>query len=87
MKKIFGTLAILVIATSFFFWFKKTSEAKPLGDTLIVGTSADFPPFSFRGSDDSIVGFDIDVIREVAQRLNMKVNLQDKPFAMLVPQL
>ncbi len=87
MKKLLGTLAVIAIAISMFFWFRKTSDAKTLSDTLIVGTSADFPPFSFRGSDDSIVGFDIDVIKEVAQRLNLAVDIQDKPFAMLIPQI
>lgn len=87
MKKLIGTIAVLAIAASMFFWFRKTAEAKPFGDTLIVGTSADFPPFSFRGSDDSVVGFDIDVVKEVAKRLNLKIDLQDKPFAMLIPQI
>ena len=87
MKKLLAALIIIALGVSAFFWFRKTSEAKPLGNTLIVGTSADFPPFSFRGSDDSIVGFDIDVIKEVAKRLTMDVELQDKPFTMLIPQI
>ena len=87
MKKLLSTLTVITLAIFLFFWFKKTAEPKPLGDTLIVGTSADFPPFSFRSSDDSIAGFDIDIITEVAKRLHMKIDLQDRPFSLLIPQI
>lgn len=87
MKRLLGLIAALVIAAAAFFWFKRTDDATPLGDTLIVGTSADFPPFSFIGEDDRIVGFDIDVVKEVAKRLNMDIQIQDRPFDMLIPQI
>ncbi len=87
MKRFLTAVILIAIGIGAFFWFRKTAERKPLGEILIVGTSADFPPFSFRGSDDSIVGFDIDIIKEVAQRLSKKIDLQDKPFGTLLPQL
>ena len=86
MKKILS-IGLVILAAALFFWFRSTKDAKPLSDVLIVGTSADFPPFSFRGSDDSITGFDIDIVKEVAQRLGMKVDIQDKPFTTLLPQI
>ncbi len=87
MKKILGTIIVLGLALAFLLWYRKTSEHQPLGQVLIVGTSADFPPFSFRGADDEITGFDIDVIKEVAKRLEMDIDLQDKPFGTLLPQM
>jgi len=54
---------------------------------LKVGTSSDFPPFSFRDSTDEIVGFDIDVIKEICKRINLKIELIDRPFSMLIPQI
>ncbi len=87
MKKLLVALIVIALGVGVFFWFKKTGEAKPLSDTLIVGTSADFPPFSFRGPDDQIIGFDIDVVKEVAKRLDKKVEIQDKPFTILIPQI
>ena len=54
---------------------------------LTVGTSADFPPFSFRDKTDEIVGFDIDVVREICKRLELKIQLIDRPFSMLIPQI
>ncbi len=87
MKKILGTIVLIGLALAFVLWYRKTSEQKPLGNILIVGTSADFPPFSFRGPNDEITGFDIDVIKEIAQRVGMDIDLQDKPFGTLLPQI
>lgn len=87
MKKILSILALIVIAGAFLLWYRSTGESKPLGKTLIVGTSADFPPFSFRGPNDEITGFDIDIIKEVAKRLSLDLDLQDKPFGTLIPQI
>lgn len=87
MKKTLGILLVLALGLIFILWFRKTSDVKPLGDTIIVGTSADFPPFSFRGKDDTITGFDIDIIKEVAKRLSLNIDLQDRPFGTLLPQI
>ena len=54
--------------------------------TLVVGTSADYPPFAFV-QDDKVVGFDIDIIQEVAKRLHKKIDIQDMPFTTLIPLL
>ena len=45
MKKIFGTLLLALLTMTIIFWYRKTTDYKPLEKTLIVGTSADFPPF------------------------------------------
>ncbi len=87
MKKILSFIVLLACAAAFLFWYRSTSDFKPLDKVLIVGTSADFPPFSFRAQDDEIVGFDIDIIKEVAKRLSMAIDLQDKPFGTLIPQI
>ena len=87
MKKIFITLLLALITFTLIFWYRKTSDYKPLEKILIVGTSADFPNFSFRDKDNTIVGFDIDVIKEVTKRLGMELDLQDRPFGLLLPQI
>ncbi|MCL5436517.1 MAG: ABC transporter substrate-binding protein [Candidatus Dependentiae bacterium] len=55
-------------------------------EPIIVGTTADFPPFSFKQAGD-FAGFDIDLIREVAHRLNRRMVIENVPFELLVPQL
>lgn len=87
MKKIFVTLLLSLITFTLVLWYRKTADYKPLEDILIVGTSADYQPFSFRDKDNTIVGFDIDVVKEVAKRLSMTVDLQDRPFGLLLPQI
>ncbi len=55
-------------------------------DTIIVGTNAEYAPFSFM-QDNTIIGFDIDLIHEIGNRLNKKIILQDMPFDALIPAL
>lgn len=50
---------------------------------LIVATNAEFPPFTFIKNGD-IVGFDIDVVSEVARRLDKKIIFKDLPFDSLI---
>jgi ABC-type amino acid transport substrate-binding protein len=48
---------------------------------IIVGVSADYPPFEFYSEDFQIDGYDIALIREVADRLGLRVRLQDQVFS------
>ncbi|MDB6081397.1 MAG: artP, partial [Chlamydiia bacterium] len=53
---------------------------------IIVGTNAEFPPFTFIDKGE-VVGFDIDVAKEVCKRLGKEMQLKDMPFDALVPEL
>lgn len=53
---------------------------------ILVGTSADFPPFSFI-ENDQIVGFDIDLINEIGRRLQQEIEIKNMPFGTLLPTL
>ncbi len=71
-------------AITYLFFAKKISVQKDF-QTITVGTSADYPPFSSLNlKTDEIVGFDIDVAREVCHRLHKKMVLKDIPFASLI---
>lgn len=54
--------------------------------TLVVGTNAEFPPFTYI-EEDVIVGFDIDVAKEVAKRLDKGIQFKDMPFDALISEL
>lgn len=58
----------------------------PDEDTLIIGTSADNPPFEFYQNGE-IVGFDIDLGHLIGERLNKKVTFVDMPFESLIAAL
>ncbi len=55
-------------------------EAVQSRGTLIVGTSLDYPPFGFRDAQFQPDGFDIALIREIANRLGLAVEIQDMAF-------
>lgn len=55
-------------------------------ETLIVGTNGEFPPFTFL-KEGELLGFDIDIAKEVGKRLNKTVVFKDMPFDALIPDL
>lgn len=55
-------------------------------DELVVLTSADNPPYEYMRHGD-IVGFDIDLAKEIATKLNRKLIIKDMPFSFIVPAL
>ena len=49
-----------------------------------VGTSADYPPFESVDSSGNKVGFDIDLMAEIAKRMDVKLEWVDMPFDSLI---
>lgn len=50
---------------------------------LVVGTSFDYPPYTFMDKNQ-IVGFDIDLIKRVAQNLGKNIKIVGLPFEGLI---
>jgi polar amino acid transport system substrate-binding protein len=48
---------------------------------IVVGVSADYPPFEFYDDNFQIVGYDIALISEIADRLGLDLRIQDHVFA------
>lgn len=53
---------------------------------FIVGTSADNPPYEFI-ENGNIVGFDIDIAREIAKEMNEQLIIKNVDFNGLIPAL
>ena len=54
-------------------------------NVLVVGTSPDYPPYEFIDvKSGEIIGFDIDVVQEIANRLNKKLQIKDMSFSSLI---
>ena len=49
-----------------------------------VGTSADYPPFELVDQSGNKVGFDIDLMTEIAKQLGVKLEWVDMPFDSLI---
>ncbi|CAM4409622.1 transporter substrate-binding domain-containing protein [Paenibacillus phoenicis] len=58
---------------------------------LIVGMSADFPPYEFHikndKGEDEIVGFDVEIAKEIAKDLGAELEIKDLKFDTLLNEL
>ncbi|HUU36380.1 MAG TPA: basic amino acid ABC transporter substrate-binding protein [Vicinamibacterales bacterium] len=50
------------------------------GRTLVVGSSATYPPFAYETPAKEIVGFDVDIIKAVARKAGLTVRIVNTPF-------
>ena len=82
MKKLFTVLAVMIAAGTLFFGCKKAAaqdnsleELKKRG-TFVLGLDDSFPPLGFRDENNEIVGYDIDLAKEVAKRLGVEFKAQ-----------
>lgn len=57
------------------------------GNKIIVGTSADFPPFEYTDETGKIIGFDIELVTAILENLNYTVEVKDIGFDSLIPSL
>ncbi len=62
------------------------SDVKSKGE-MVVGTSADYPPYESKDEKDNFVGFDMDLIREVGKRMGVEVKIVDMGFDTLIAAL
>ncbi|TDX52448.1 basic amino acid ABC transporter substrate-binding protein [Orenia marismortui] len=63
-------------------WSKIEKEGK-----LLIGTEAAYRPFEYHNNQDEIVGFDIDLIKAIADELNLQIEIKDIAFDGLIPGL
>ena len=54
---------------------------------MVVGTSLDYPPFSYRDAQFQPTGFDVALIREIAARLGVQTDIRDIAFDSLFTAL
>jgi len=57
---------------------------------LVLGTSADYPPYEFHievEGKDTIVGFDIDIANKIAESIGVELEIVDMKFEGLLPAL
>ena len=76
-------------------WLPKTGNPAAMPDikssgskgVLRLGTAAITEPFSFMDASQNVIGFDIEIARRVAQKLDMKLEVIDMEFGSLIPAL
>lgn len=83
---LFLTISVVLFFVLYTKFGQKQIKRSSDESLLIVGTAAEFPPFEFIKNDE-VVGFDIDLVHAIAERLEKKVILKDMPFTTLIPQI
>jgi polar amino acid transport system substrate-binding protein len=83
-KKFLVMIVVIAMFSSAVLLSGCTEEKK--GNKIIVGTSADFPPFEYV-EGGKIVGFDIELITTILENLNYTVEVKDIAFESLIQSL
>lgn len=76
MKKIFALCMMLVLAVTALAGCGSNSVQKEEAKKIVVGLDDSFPPMGFKDEKNEIVGFDIDLAKEVAKRLGREVEFK-----------
>ena len=93
LKKIFAIATIGVMSIGLISCGKKADEGDKLSQIkangkLVVGLSADYAPYEFHiindEGKDEIVGFDVDIAKEIAKDMGVELEIQDMDFDSLV---
>lgn len=93
-KKVISIIMTVIIAFGLFGCSQKSDvpkmdEIKKKGK-VVIGTSADYPPYEFHKSidgKDTIVGFDIEIAKEIAKDLGVEIEIKDMQFKGLLAAL
>ncbi len=87
-KSQWSVVILLVLVTSAVFVIRRIQRAKQpaLPNLLMIGTSADYPPFSFK-KDGNIIGLDIELAKMIAKKLELPYQIKDTPFPLLFSNL
>ena len=91
MKRIFKTVPV-VLCVVFLLGTLGQAFADVLSDikekgVITVGTSADYPPYEFKDESDNFVGFDMELMGEIAKRMGVKLEVVDMGFDTLIAAL
>ncbi len=83
MKKLFMAVLVITILASVRLFVKKNFLEKVKKDgyfTEKIGLDATFAPMGFRDENEEILGFDIDLAKEVAKRMGVEVKFKPCEF-------
>jgi polar amino acid transport system substrate-binding protein len=56
-------------------------------EKIVVGTSADWPPFEWIDANNNFVGFDMDLMKIIAKIQGYEIEIQDIGFDSLIPAI
>lgn len=87
MKTVMVSFVVLTGAVLTACGSQKEESKTTKKETLVVGVDDTFVPMGFRDENDEIVGFDIDLAKEVGKELGMKTKIQPVDWSMKETEL
>lgn len=92
LSKIVGITVILTMSITLGACASKTNSLERIkkAGKIVVGTSADYPPYEFHNTlngGDVIAGFDIAIANEIAKDLGVQIEVKDMDFDGLLAAL
>ncbi len=82
MKRILA-LAMAVMVAASVFLFAGSVKVAAAEDTLVLATSAEFPPYEFIQGND-FAGIDIEIGEIIAERLGRELKVENMPFTSVI---
>lgn len=82
MKKLLTTLVLLTLSAALF-----AAGAPEASDVIRAGTSPDYPPFETLDESGNLVGFDIELMEELAQIMGVEVDYVQLDFSVIISSL
>ncbi|HOF03288.1 MAG TPA: transporter substrate-binding domain-containing protein, partial [Atribacterota bacterium] len=82
IKKVFNILFVLITLMAAGILSASAAPAK-----LVVGTSADWPPFEWVDANNNFVGFEMDLMKIIAKMQGLDLEIIDIGFDSLIPAL
>jgi polar amino acid transport system substrate-binding protein len=87
MGKNSSQLCIAIVLGMIFLWNSVAIAQEKTENTLTVGISLSESPYAFENDDGELVGLDLDIIQEIAKRLDVTLEIRVLPAEELVAAL
>lgn len=86
MKKAMGVLTATVLSVGMLSACNNSKSASTDSKTLVLGTSADYAPYEYidTKTSDEIIGFDMDLAKDLGKRTGYKIKVKDIDFNSLI---
>lgn len=81
------SISIIIALIGMYVYTVNNNPKVVQSNTLKIGISPDYYPYTFINNDKEIAGLDIDLINEIGLKLNKKIEFQVMSFESLLPSL
>lgn len=79
-KSIIAIASLLAVGVLFLAGCQSKSNTESDKNVLRVGTEGTYSPFSYRDDSDKLTGYDVDVAKAVAKKMNYQVKFVEAPW-------